>query len=387
MMPESQQVFKAEIMHLARTAIAYFDMPWEYMNDQQLDARRNFLYWIDWKGNVFEPTEETNAEKLISEFEMQSLWKWINELLFGGDHSDGNFKWRKGREGILGQAKASPLRKWKIWMNPEKIAVDFDSYKMLAIISTLFHEAIHAFLGRHGCRSCKTWKENQMAAWHGRAWQLVAAKVEDVVPRLLGIPVYLGRFVGFISQWDNVSAMPSRHDMLAYRFSNMRTWSEEDSDIKSLIASTSAYLDIRPRLMIDSVTTQGQPWMTGKVYDFIPERIHTRTKGWTCKLNFVCGNLVHGESDEEDEEKSGHSSDDEDEIFWDAEDGEVAEEVSSHDIQVKLTSKQERPEKQVESSTRYEEREEQPLNTTEDQRSGEQVEDWPNRKMGANSVS
>jgi hypothetical protein len=45
-------------MYLARTAIEYFDRPWEYLNNVQLLARENLLRWIDGRSDVREPTEE-----------------------------------------------------------------------------------------------------------------------------------------------------------------------------------------------------------------------------------------------------------------------------------------------------------------------------------------
>jgi hypothetical protein len=37
---------KPEMMHLARSIVEYFDRPWEYMNDEQLEAREMLLKWL-----------------------------------------------------------------------------------------------------------------------------------------------------------------------------------------------------------------------------------------------------------------------------------------------------------------------------------------------------
>jgi hypothetical protein len=62
-------------MHLSRTAIEYFDRPWEYLNDQELQARENLLRWIDERLDSYELFGKEDAEKFISGPAMTSIWK------------------------------------------------------------------------------------------------------------------------------------------------------------------------------------------------------------------------------------------------------------------------------------------------------------------------
>jgi hypothetical protein len=241
------RLYKTECMHLARTAIEYFDRPWEYLNDEQLQSRENLLRWIDGRTDIREPSEEEDAEKLISGPTMRVLWKWINELFFGGDFPDAIFKWTRDITNT-GEATSSrpPLRTWRIVMHPDKTALDLGPYPVLAILSTLIHEAVHILLDKYGCHPCATWNENQQAIWHGRPWQLVAAKLEEVVPRLLGISIKLGRLHSLLHGWGWQYLLPSRHDIAAYGSSSVRLWSEEDEDLKELIAATARLHKYQP---------------------------------------------------------------------------------------------------------------------------------------------
>ena len=56
----------------------------------------------------------------------------------------------------------------------------------------------------------------------GRAWQIVASKLEDVPPRLLGVLLTLGRFPGLSSDWDKGrEVLPSRHDLERWQLKDL----------------------------------------------------------------------------------------------------------------------------------------------------------------------
>ena len=279
-------LYKAEVMHLARTAIQYFDRPWEYLNDQQLLARENLLRWID-EHPVREPSNEFDGEKLISDDDMTSLLKWFSELFFGGKMSRTFVEWtttaalRKRKwveedERVTGLNTWSllPVWIWKICMVSDDNTEAFEHHKMLGIISTLIHEATHVFLEKYGCHWCEPLRENQQAGCHGRPWQLISAALEDSVPRLLGIPFKSGRFFSSLLRWSEHPYVPSRHDMAVYKFSKVQLWSDNSADVRNLIDCTSKMCSLQPCGLTTTTTRGDKPFVTDRIYDTIPEWIH-----------------------------------------------------------------------------------------------------------------
>jgi hypothetical protein len=225
---------------------------------------------------------------------MRVLWKWINELFFGGDFRDVIFNWDKDMNmNNTGQATSSkpPRRTWKITMNPNHIASDIGPYKVLATLSTLIHEVVHIFLDKYSCHHCETFYENQQAIWHSSPFQLVAAKLEEVVPRLLSIPIKLGRFYSFLHGWPHIYTLPSRHDMAVYRFSNVRLWSNEDADLKELIAATARLHKYQPWRIPNGRRWDREPLMDGDVFRVVPEIYHIREEDRTVRASHATGQI------------------------------------------------------------------------------------------------
>jgi hypothetical protein len=110
---------------------------------------------------------------------------------------------------------------FKIQMHPKKTAY-FGRYLTLETLSTLIHEDVHIFLSQYGCVSCKTRKLHDGAGSRGRPFQIIAARLEEVVLEILGIPIDLGRWESFSASWKEVAWLPSRHDATDFRFSSTR---------------------------------------------------------------------------------------------------------------------------------------------------------------------
>jgi hypothetical protein len=312
-----------------------------------------------------------------------------------------------------GEATSSrpPLRTWRIVMHPDKTALDPGPYPVLAILSTLIHEAVHILLDKYGCHHCATWNENQQAIWHGRPWQLVAAKLEEVVPRLLGIPIKLGRLHSLLHGWGWQYLLPSRHDIAAYGLSSVRLWSEEDEDLKELIAATARLHKYQPvHIPTGTRCWDNEPFMNGDTFKVIPETYHIRTERGTLRTGQPTGEIGDGrdipeghpvygydsrldtgiglggtkvrsieeaighdgkedqkerkvehdtsselattqiaEEDHVDEEGTGTGSGDADEIFWDAEDGERGGEVARGEGDARSTREHQKKDEQTES--------------------------------------
>lgn len=245
-----------ELMHLARTLIEYFDRPWEYMNDRQLAAREGLLKWVDGRADLFKYTTNFDAEKAIPASEMRYLWKMISEMFFGVDIGDGTFTW-DGNMCDLGTQKTrfketTNQPSSMISMNSADMLGDFGKFNTLSIVSILFHEAIHAVLEEYGCPECKTSEINDMAGHHGRPYQMLSTKIEEVVPILLGIPVKIGKFDALVLSWDEVHNLISRHDLAVFKLSSTKLLSWEKLDVAELASRTKALCDFKPHAWMEA---------------------------------------------------------------------------------------------------------------------------------------
>jgi len=254
---------KPEITHLAKTIIMYFDRPWEYMNDRQLQARENLLKWIGPRRTKRRAGMNEDTEQTTSGPEMRQLWKWLNEL-FSGDHiADSEFVWTAslgssvvGSDcGLEGHHRRSTF---KIRMHPND-TTEYGRYIALETLSTLIHEAVHIFLDRYGCFNCKTKRQHDGAGGHGRPFQMIAAKLEEVVPEMLGIPVDLGRWESFSLGWKAVARLPSRHDATDFRFSSTRLASTMDDDVGDFMRLTLTLVDFKPLQLLNHLSYKGAP--------------------------------------------------------------------------------------------------------------------------------
>lgn len=264
-------------MHLTRNIITYFDRPWEYLNDEQLAARDWFLGWCRGRReDMLRISEHKDGEKLLSGVEMRRLWKCFNELFFGGDLADGQFRWNPSLVD-LGQAGSRNGRP-TIEVNPQETAKDFGDYVALEFIGTLMHEAVHAFLNYYSCRFCFTWKYDLNASGHGRAFQILAAKLEEVFPRLLGLPLKLHRFLSLLANWDELKPLPSPHDLAVFGLESVRLSSNHNEDALRLLNLTSRQIGCLPEKYLED--TLGQDIETlvrdGLEHMPMPEQIYER---------------------------------------------------------------------------------------------------------------
>jgi hypothetical protein len=209
-------------MHLARTVAAYINRPESHLNDLQLDAVRHLRRWIIHRGDILTPTKSKDGEKLLPAPEMSQLWSWFNSLFFAGDIPNKIFRWNpKLRDSNAvatgGLRGGHPC----IDMDPlydSRMISTFPDYWILEFISSLLHEAIHVFQTYYGCSLCRTAIEDDYAAGHGWVFNIIGAAIEEACPRLLGIPVDLGRFQSLVAGWETVDKLPSACDLEGFEF-------------------------------------------------------------------------------------------------------------------------------------------------------------------------
>ncbi|KAH7089822.1 hypothetical protein FB567DRAFT_310390 [Paraphoma chrysanthemicola] len=80
-------------------------------------------------------------------------------------------------------------------------------------LGTILHELCHAFLKAYTCRSCPMHDHCVGARGHGRAWQLLAAKMEEVATGLMGGFVDFGRWPSLLNEMEGCGKLPSAHDL------------------------------------------------------------------------------------------------------------------------------------------------------------------------------
>jgi hypothetical protein len=85
-------------------------------------------------------------------------------------------------------------------------------------LGTILHELSHAYLKAYTCRSCPMHDTCVGERGHGRAWQLLAAKIEEVATRLLDGFVDMGRYQSLLHDFEGHGRVPSGHDLEVLRF-------------------------------------------------------------------------------------------------------------------------------------------------------------------------
>jgi len=200
-----------ESIHLARQTIKYFDIAEQNSNNTQLDALSDLNAWIVKRTkDIFTLTQSSDFDKVIPGPEMRYLLRLINILFFGRDLSSLHFSWVSGPSDDNGTAHRYTLLYNKIEMNTTDVV---PKPSILTILGTLLHEAVHVHLNDKGCEKCVTSDRNIMPNGHGRAWQLLAAKVESAFSRFTGLPVDLHRYGSIRVYWDEYVPLPSLHDL------------------------------------------------------------------------------------------------------------------------------------------------------------------------------
>lgn len=123
-------------------------------------------------------------------------------------------------------------------MHPTLVPPDFGEYATLDFLSTLVHECIHAFLQYYPCWWCRAWDWDYGDGGHGRIFQVLAMKMEEVFPRLVGLPVRLGRFESVVGDFVRGARLPSVSDLEAWRLGDGEDEVMGNADARGLIERT-----------------------------------------------------------------------------------------------------------------------------------------------------
>lgn len=245
----SRPAWPAEgLLPLVRSMISYFDQPSSHLNDEQLAARASLIAWRDHRmPSLLTPYAHPDGRVLLPAPEMQALWHSLNALFFGGYIPGIRFRWKKGTRSVLGRTATGLVGSPVVTMHPTRTSRDFGDFAVLDFLSTLVHEAIHGFFQFYACWWCRVWDGDCTAGGHGRMFQVLARKLEEVVPRLLGVPVRLGRFESLLGDLGVREGkggrlrgrVPSLHDMEVWGFEDVDR-DVRNVDVRRLIEKTLA---------------------------------------------------------------------------------------------------------------------------------------------------
>lgn len=177
---------KCENMHLVRQTIEYFDKDKTQLNDMQFAALDKLNAWITRRlPEIMGKQKNANFDKLMPEAEMRQLLTHLMNLFFIRDSSRIHFQWINKtlhhKEQVAGTCSRTGIMshtiKIRTWFSaPENKS---ESNWIPDLIFILLYEAVHLQLQLRGCEKCfmANWTDHRCSG-HGRAWQVLAAKVE-----------------------------------------------------------------------------------------------------------------------------------------------------------------------------------------------------------------
>lgn len=178
-----------------------------------------------WKSNLTGP----DMRHTISPAQLQHLFAHLNNVFFAGavpSHRKAlstGFSWLpESKKNCFGVSYFNPIIGTQLFLHPKLYrhnsnANDLDM-RWRNRIGTILHEMCHAFLKAYTCRSCSMHDHCVGSRGHGRAWQILAEKIEEVATRLLDGCVDMGRFPSLLHDMEGHGRLPSSHDLEVYRF-------------------------------------------------------------------------------------------------------------------------------------------------------------------------
>jgi hypothetical protein len=206
---------KYELMALADLAIDNLDKSSENLSEDQKKASIRFQQLMEKLG------EDLNAKEcFIAEDKMEELIQVLNRLCFLGALPEIEFGWCWDTEWahfalyeVYDESEPVRILMHRSFSVGDRHFKGHKDKKRLARLSTLLHEMVHAFLERFCCETCPTFQDNHGSDGHGRAWLMIAAKIEEVSPRLLDLPVNLSKLPSLMEHMAIYGELPSRCDL------------------------------------------------------------------------------------------------------------------------------------------------------------------------------
>jgi len=189
-----------EPLDLVAAAIKSFDCNKSEMTYRQRRALDEWAQWLQGASPVLNSGDRIEVEPALMEEGIGFLNRFffldgIKDLDFACDYTEKSLGFKSYPSfPYVGTVLISINPDHDVEMVPSVSCCD-------AILGTLLHELIHAFIGQFGCpgsrckqRSCqRRFDENYGCSSHARAWPWLAEAVERIPNYRLGVKVDLGR--------------------------------------------------------------------------------------------------------------------------------------------------------------------------------------------------
>lgn len=178
-----------------------------------------------------------DMRRTISRPQMLRLFSTLNSVFFYSAVPVHNsllstgFSWLLvSKQDCFGKSYFNPILGTQIFLHPTLYRHNKDpesiSVRLRNRLGTILHEMCHAFLKAYTCRSCPMHDKCVGPRGHGRAWQILSAKIEQVATVLLGGYVDMGRYPSLLHDMAGHGVLPSMHDLEVYGWA--RDASEQD---------------------------------------------------------------------------------------------------------------------------------------------------------------
>ena len=216
-----------EAMRLVRHHVAWMDKKYSHTtaDNASLDVFRLRSLLQSWNPNLSGQDMRSSA----SCTQMLQLVKLLNKVFFFGaipshrQSISSGFAWLPDSEkACFGICTFNPIIGTQVLLHPKLYRHHGDQNDLDARwrnrLGTILHELCHAFLKAYTCRSCPTHDSCIGPRGHGRAWQILAAKMEEVATKLVGGFVDFGRYPSLLHDLEGSGKLPSQHDLEVLRF-------------------------------------------------------------------------------------------------------------------------------------------------------------------------
>jgi hypothetical protein len=216
-----------ESMRLVRHHVAWLDKT--YMQDLAYDKSPTVLQLRSllqsWNPNLI----GRDMRATMSSAQSLHMIKLLNKVFFFGaipshrESISAGFAWLpESEKGCFGVGTFNPIIGTQILLHPTLYRNNGDledvDTRWRNRLGTIVHELCHAFLKAYTCRSCPMHDQCIGPRGHGRAFQILVAKMEAVATRLLGGFVDMGRYPSLLHDLEGSGKLPSAHDLGVLKF-------------------------------------------------------------------------------------------------------------------------------------------------------------------------
>ncbi|KAF2709014.1 hypothetical protein K504DRAFT_534559 [Pleomassaria siparia CBS 279.74] len=208
--------YRYDAMHLAESCVRYWDRPIETLNETQITNLRELLRFVI---KYEDELDHADARHGLRHEHLKWICNRFNHIFFFGAVRNLTCEWGGLGKDVLGLTSPGHGQ-MKIQLHPTLVLRGSEARPQSPGVSRLnvaLHEMIHAFTAANSCRHCPGDLDD-----HGKNFQMIAQRMEQVGERMLGWRPQLGRLVGLWSDIRSGGEVPS--------YGQLRAWGMVDSE-------------------------------------------------------------------------------------------------------------------------------------------------------------